>query len=36
MEDKVEKKLSEVWILGNLVLYAAYMKLPTNSVEMKG
>lgn len=32
MEDKVEKKLPEVWILGDLVLYAAYM----NSVEMKG
>lgn len=36
MEDKVEKNLPEVWILGNLVFYAACMKLQMNSVEMKG
>lgn len=35
-EDKVEKKLPEVWVLGNLVLYAAYVTLPRNSLEMKG
>lgn len=35
MEDKVGKMLPEVWIFANLVLYAATMKLPMNSAEMK-